>query len=146
MIKHPKIAALAVLPLDNRLLLVRRKNEPDADLWGFPGGHVDLGETCLDAAVRELHEETTIVATPVDYLTNIDLIIKDNNECISHHFLLASVLCEYRSGEPVAQDDVSDANWFDFEVVLKSKLPMSKNVDTVLRALMRRITLGQGRG
>jgi len=140
MIAQPKLAALAVVPHDRKLLLVRRRNEPDAGLWGFPGGHVDLGETGLDAAVRELREETSIVAEPVDYLTNIDIIIKDNDQCIAHHFLLVVVLCKYRSGQPIAQDDASEASWFDFDSVLNCELPMSKDVDTVLRAAMRRIT------
>ena len=136
---YPKLAALAVVPHSGKLLLVRRKNEPDAGLWGFPGGHVDPGETGLDAAIRELREETSVVAEAVDYLTNIDVIIKDDNECITHHFLLAVVLCKYHSGEPVALDDVSEADWFDFDIVLQSKLPMSKDVNTVLQTALHRM-------
>lgn len=48
----PKLTALAVVPNDGRLLLVQRRNEPDAGLWGFPGGHVDPGETAFNAAIR----------------------------------------------------------------------------------------------
>ena len=43
MTKAPKVAALAVIVRADQVLLVRRKNKPDAGLWGFPGGHVDLG-------------------------------------------------------------------------------------------------------
>ncbi|HUF57442.1 MAG TPA: NUDIX domain-containing protein, partial [Thermohalobaculum sp.] len=45
-------------PTHGRVLLVRRLNEPDAGLWGYPGGKVEWGETVADAAVRELAEET----------------------------------------------------------------------------------------
>ncbi|MGV6850187.1 MAG: NUDIX domain-containing protein, partial [Marinibacterium sp.] len=68
----PRLGALAVVLRDGHVLLARRANPPDAGLWGFPGGHVEPGETGLAAAVRELAEETGVIARPVDYLTNID--------------------------------------------------------------------------
>ena len=48
----PRLGAIAVVLHQGKVLLVRRKNPPDAGLWGFPGGHVDAGETALDAAAR----------------------------------------------------------------------------------------------
>ena len=93
-IKHkaPKVAALAVTLSEDQVLLVRRKNEPDAGLWGFPGGHVDLGETALFAAARELREETSVIGRPLQYLTNLDVIVRDEYGSIRFHFLLAVVL------------------------------------------------------
>lgn len=113
----PKVAAIAVVLDDDRVLLVRRKKEPDAGLWGYPGGHVDLGETALDAAARELREETGVIATPVSYLTNLDIITRDDTGAVQHHFLLAAVLCSFESGTPVAADDVSDARWFHVDLL-----------------------------
>ena len=39
-------------------LLVQRGNPPNAGRWSFPGGKLELGETTLDGARRELAEET----------------------------------------------------------------------------------------
>lgn len=39
-------------------LLVKRKNDPYKDYWSLPGGMLNIGETILDCAVRELKEET----------------------------------------------------------------------------------------
>jgi bis(5'-nucleosidyl)-tetraphosphatase len=37
-----------------------------ADRWDLPKGHVDLGETELECALRELHEETGITADDIE--------------------------------------------------------------------------------
>tara|TARA_B100000497_G_C7471128_1_gene290221 strand:+ start:229 stop:651 length:423 start_codon:yes stop_codon:yes gene_type:complete len=133
MMKAPKVAALAVTFCADQVLLVRRKNEPDAGLWGFPGGHVDLGETGLFAAARELREETSVIGRPLQYLTNLDVIVRDEHGSIKFHFLLAVVLCEYISGEPKADDDVSEATWVAVDDVLFGKLRCSEHVDDVIR-------------
>ena len=41
----------------NKILTGQRK---DNDLWTFPGGHMDEGETIIEAAIREVQEETAI--------------------------------------------------------------------------------------
>ncbi len=129
----PKLAALAVLVRMDQVLLVKRKYEPDAGEWGFPGGHVELGETALESAVRELREETGVVARPSRYLTNVDLIRHDGDGKVQYHFLLAAVVCDYVGGEPVANDDVSDAMWFSLKEVLGGKVNCSEHVAEVLR-------------
>ena len=133
MTDRPKVAALAVVLREGHVLLVKRKNEPDAGLWGFPGGHVELGETGLDAAARELHEETGVIATPVAYLTNLDIITHDPDGAVAFHFLLAAVLCDYQSGTPRAMDDAQDADWIRVQDVENKSIALSQNVDDVLR-------------
>lgn len=54
-------AAGVVLDADGRVLLGRRA---DTGNWGLPGGIIDPGEEPADAAVREIHEETGVLAVP----------------------------------------------------------------------------------
>lgn len=137
MTDRPKLAALAVVIREDRVLLVKRRNEPDAGLWGFPGGHVELGETALDAARRELHEETGVQARALRYLTNVDVIDHHRDGSVRFHFLLAAVLCEHVSGDPEARDDVSDARWWDIADVVAGRVPASRNVDAVITLATR---------
>ena len=130
---RPTLAALAVVPHQGRVLLVQRKNPPDAGLWGFPGGHVEPGETALDAAARELLEETGIRARPRRYLDNIDVILRDPDGRLRRHFLLAGVLCDYLDGQPTAADDAFAAAWHPVGDVLSRRLPLSRHVDDLLR-------------
>ena len=58
--------ALALVPVDNGLLVVRRnkKADPGFGQLALPGGYVDFREAWQDAAARELREETGIRLAP----------------------------------------------------------------------------------
>lgn len=132
----PKIGALAVVLHRGQVLLVQRSKQPDAGLWGFPGGHVEWGETVRQAAQRELLEETSVAATPTHYLDNLDLLRSDDAGQVVSHYLLVGVACRYESGAPVAGDDALDARWFPIDQIRQGNLPMSARVTDLLeRAL-----------
>ncbi|HZH25337.1 MAG TPA: NUDIX domain-containing protein [Solirubrobacteraceae bacterium] len=58
---NPKpVAAVIPVTAAGELVLLRRAFEPGKDLWTFPGGFVDLGESVEDAARREVREELDI--------------------------------------------------------------------------------------
>lgn len=134
----PKIAALAVVLHAGKVLLVQRRKQPDSGFWGFPGGHVELGETVFQAAERELREETTVQARADRFLTNLDVIVHDEAEGVQFHYVLVAVLCVYETGEPEARDDARDARWIPVEGVLNQTLELSRDVGTVLRLALGR--------
>lgn len=132
---HPKLGAIAVVRHEGRFLLVKRAKQPNAGTWGFPGGHVELGETALTAAERELREETGVVGTAHRYLTNVDVIVRNADGSVLFHYLLAAVECHYESGTPVAADDAADAGWFAPQEI--TSLRQSPNLQKVMEALDR---------
>lgn len=129
---RPTLGAAAVVLHEGRALLVQRGKEPDMGLWGHPGGHVEPGETVADAAVRELLEETGVIATPGKVLGTLDLITHDEAGQLRSHFFLVAVQCHYQSGTPRAMDDAADARWVDIAEIEAGNLPMSDTVGEVV--------------
>jgi len=115
-LSRPIAAVLAVVIRGDRFLLVRRSHRPDAGKWGFPGGKIEPGETIAAAALRELAEETGVVAEAGDVLTALDVIRRDG-EGVLHHYVLVAVSCRWVSGEAIAADDAEEAAWFDLNAI-----------------------------
>src|SRR5437870_3871757 len=55
---HPSVAVDGIVLQGGKLVAVRRKNEPYRGIPALPGGFVELGETTVEAVVREVREET----------------------------------------------------------------------------------------
>lgn len=63
--KHrtPRLAARALILIDNRLLLVNAYPGSTSDLWCAPGGGVHPGTSLPDNLIREVYEETGLTIT-----------------------------------------------------------------------------------
>lgn len=58
-----EIASCFVRHGNDYLFLLRRNEKDEGDKWGIPTGRIERGENPLAAMLRELYEETGIVAT-----------------------------------------------------------------------------------
>ncbi|MEY4477195.1 MAG: hypothetical protein RJA31_699 [Actinomycetota bacterium] len=66
-VKHRETARIALQDRDGRFLLFLTHFDAGVGLpprWITPGGGIDAGESVLEAAVRELREETGMVVEP----------------------------------------------------------------------------------
>jgi 8-oxo-dGTP diphosphatase len=108
---RPIVAVLAVVLRDERALIVQRAQQPNAGRWGFPGGVLELGETIAEGAMRELKEETGIVAEPAGWLDVHDAINRDDEGRVQFHYTLIAVRGVWKSGEGIAADDAAACAW-----------------------------------
>lgn len=60
-----EFSAGGVVKRDNKVLLIKTKDLKGNEVWTFPKGKIEKGETLKEASLREVHEET-------GYLCKID--------------------------------------------------------------------------
>jgi 8-oxo-dGTP diphosphatase len=121
--ERPIVAVLAVVLRGDKALIVQRAQEPNAGRWGFPGGVLELGETVAAGAMRELLEETGIVAEPAGILDVHDAIRRDPQGRVQFHYTLIAVRGVWRSGEGEPADDAADCAWVGRDEILAEKYP-----------------------
>jgi ADP-ribose pyrophosphatase YjhB (NUDIX family) len=91
--------------------MIERASDPGKGNWSFPGGRIKLGETVLEAAKREVLEETGIEIEPLEIFQVYDWITRDDTGRILFHYVVHYVRARYLSGDPRAQDDAARALW-----------------------------------
>ncbi|WP_104204169.1 NUDIX hydrolase [Billgrantia saliphila] len=114
---RPSPAVSVALIRRGRILTIRRRNPPNADMLALPGGRVEAGESLLEAATRELFEETGVEAVVERIYTAFDQLDHDETGRLSSHFVIVVVLCRWQRGEGVAGDDASEVKWLDADQV-----------------------------
>lgn len=122
----PQPASSAILRRGERLLLVRRINPPSQDMYAFPGGRGEPGETPGETALRELTEETGIVGRHPQLFTTYDLKSHDVDGHLTSHFFLSVFTVEADDSTIVAAaDDAADAGWYTLEEIRALPVPES---------------------
>jgi 8-oxo-dGTP diphosphatase len=94
-----KDRATVICRRDDRILLVARNRVR----WSLPGGTVKPSETPAEAAHRELHEETSMLASSLTYLFHFGGLSK-------RHYVFLADLDESQVAEP--QNEIRDCRWF----------------------------------
>ncbi len=119
----PKVAVAALIIREDRVLLVRRANDPQRGLWTLPAGFIDAGEDPELALERECLEETGLEVS-IDQL--IDVISGQE------HPRGANILIAYQasilSGNLQADDDVDSAEFFSLEALPELAFSTTKKI------------------
>ena len=98
---------------DDSVLLIRRGTPPRQGEWSLPGGRIEPGERAVDAALRELREETAVEAEITGLIDVVDGVFPE----AGRHYVLIDYAARWVSGEPVAGDDAAEARFVGLEEV-----------------------------
>lgn len=110
---RPFLAVSAAIFRDGRLLLVRRARSPSAAVYTLPGGVVETGETLHEAVCREVAEETALVIRPLGLAGHREFILRDEAGRTERHFVILAFAAQWVSGEPMVNEELSEAFWTD---------------------------------
>jgi ADP-ribose pyrophosphatase YjhB (NUDIX family) len=109
----PKLAVNAVVFNEKREVLLAKRT--DNGLWCIPGGHVDLGETLVQACLRELKEETGLTGEVIR-LVGIYSDPKNSlhiDQGPEWHTIRVSFLCKVIDGKITSSEETSEIRYFD---------------------------------
>ncbi len=105
----PKIACGTIPEKEGRIVLIRRKIDPRAGLWGLPCGSMEVDETTAEAAVRETREETGL---DVELQRHLGTYSYSKSWWGGSVVIVAYAARILSDSEPCAGDDAADARFF----------------------------------
>ena len=108
---RPFLAVSAAIIRDGRVLVARRARGPALGIWTMPGGVVEAGETLIEALVREIAEETAMIVEPVALAGHREVVVRDDDQRVSRHFVIMCFATRWISGEPQLNEELAEARW-----------------------------------
>jgi len=117
-----------VILKDNKILLGKRNegNELGENSWNCPGGKLEFGENIIDAAKREVEEETGIKVNEIK-LTSVS-----NDIAYGNHFVTLGFVCKDFEGQPKVMEPnkITEWKWFSINELPKPLfLPSEKLIN-----------------
>jgi 8-oxo-dGTP diphosphatase len=131
---RPILAVSAAVFRRGRVLIVRRARAPLIGHFSLPGGGVEVGETLAEAVARELMEEVGVEAEIVAFNRHVEAIAHEG-ERVQAHYVIASFVAHWTSGEPRLSDEVDAIDWIDAEAAPPS--PATPELAEVLAGAAR---------
>ncbi|HEX7159358.1 MAG TPA: NUDIX domain-containing protein [Edaphobacter sp.] len=134
----PMVGVAAVVVQGDEVLLVRRGREPLRGRWSLPGGLLELGEITAEGVAREVLEETGIRVRPVEIVTTIDRILRDDDGRVRYHYVLVEWLCFVDDERAlVCGDDADEAAWVKRSEIFSAKLELEQPTLSVIEKALK---------
>jgi len=115
---EPTVGALIFNTLGKLFLMKSHK-------WGgnyvIPGGHIELGESAVDALKREIKEETGLDIFDIEFI-GIQEFIFDPAFWKKRHFVFLDYACKTNSSEATLNSEGQEYGWFSLDEL--SKIPV----------------------
>ena len=104
----------AIIKKQDKIFITRRSYGEFADMWEFPGGKIELGESREEALIREVKEELELDINNLEYLTTVEY------DYPNFHLTMHCFISEIFGGELVLNAH-NDAKWVSLEELSTQK-------------------------
>jgi len=119
---------------DQMIVIVPARKGGHRERLALPKGHPDGDETELEAAVREVREETGVEAEPIEKLGEIEYTYERRGRTVEKRVVF--YLLEYRSGELAHDHEIEAVHWMPLREAVHSLTHVGERA-MVRRALSR---------
>jgi 8-oxo-dGTP diphosphatase len=139
--EHPLVGVGGFIHRDGKVLLIKRKFEPNKGRWSLPGGLLEVGEDPEEAAKREVREELGIEVVTEGILQVANEVIKDGQGRVRYHFVLVDYLMRPLGDKITLNEESEEYAWFEPSAV--EELNTTKNTRIIVRKYVEtRMTSG----
>ncbi len=107
MSKEVRVGVGVIIFRNNRILLGERIGAHGAHTWATPGGHLEMGESIEDCAIRETLEETGLVVNTIQKLG----FTNDIFEAEEKHYITLFVIANCEDGEAEIREPNKCLQW-----------------------------------
>lgn len=133
--EFPFVGVGALIHKGGKILLIKRRFEPNKGRWSLPGGLVERGEKVEEAALREVKEELGIGVMLERLMDIADEIIPDGKGQVKYHYVLIDFLARPKMGRIRLNKESSAYRWIRPETV--ENLNSSNNTRAIVRKYIR---------
>lgn len=109
--RNPALTVDTIIIDDNKIVLVKRLNDPYKNHWALPGGFVEYGEKVESAAIREAKEETGL-DIELDKLVGV---YSDANRDPRGHTVTVAYTAHIVGGKLQSDSDAKDAKFVSID-------------------------------
>ena len=104
----------AIIKKEDKIFITKRSYGEFADMWEFPGGKIELGESREGALIREIKEELELDINNLEYITTVEY------DYPKFHLTMHCFICEICGGELMLNAH-NDAKWVSLEELSSQK-------------------------